>query len=279
MSFLRIMSVLLLFSFIHLTSCQKEINVEDTNTGNGGNSGNNNNNSCNNTVMKIKKWQATFDQEHFIEASWNTDGTIKMIKMNVPLSEYRNATYIYENGRIKEAVLRDNLDNQIYDTAVFHYNSDGRVDSMYLKNDNWFNIKLTYNNGKLKKYTRYTDTDVMFYWDIETDTKGNIVKAVEWWNSIPNFEKESTFTFTRDDRKNPFSGLAPYMFYLDEDYNIFCQWGPNNYTNQNYVEDIGIDLTTGYKFKYNNNCYPTSSQNTVSGNVVSTNDDFLFTYY
>jgi hypothetical protein len=231
--------------------------------------------------MKIKRWQALYNPDEYIEADWNTNGSAKMVKMNTMLSEYRNATYIYDGTRIKEAVLRRNNDNSIYDTAVFHYNTEGMVDSMYLKNDNWFDIKLTYVNGKLKKYTRYASNEVMFYWDIETDSKGNIISGVEWWDDGGTFVKQSTMTYTRDDRKNPFEDLAPYMFYLDDDYNIFWHWGPNNYTNQNYVDHTGTgtNLTTGYEFKYNNNCYPASSRTTISGQVVFSEDDYQFTYY
>ena len=71
------------------------------------------------------------------------------------------------------------------------------------------------------------------------------------------------------------------MMYLDDDYNIFWYWGPNNYTDQRFQDfsGTGIDLTSGFKFKYNNNCYPASSQNTIMGQVLFTDDDFTFTYY
>jgi len=71
----------------------KEASFEQSN---GNNNGNNcgTSGSCNNTVMKLKKWQATFDADHYIEASWNTYNTIHSIKLNVPLSEYLTATYV-----------------------------------------------------------------------------------------------------------------------------------------------------------------------------------------
>ena len=279
MKLFRTLPALLAFSLFYLSSCKKEAGSNDPDGNNGGN--NNNNASCNNTVMKLKKWQALFNPDHYNELEWNSNGSIKMIKMNVPLSEYRSATYLYENDRIKEAVLRTSYNNEIYDTVIFHYNGAGKVDSMYLKNDNYFNIKLTYTGGKITKYTRYANTVPMIYWDIETDAKDNITKAVEWWDLGSGFEKQSTMTFTRDDRKNPFAGLAPYMFYLDDDYNIFWYWGPNNYTNQNYLDHTGsgINLNTGFKFKYNDNCYPATSQNTIEGSILFTDDDFQFTYY
>jgi hypothetical protein len=285
MRFLPRITMLLLPTLIFLSSCQKEASFENPDGSNpgGGNGGGNNNGNCNNTVMKLKKWQSTSDANHYIDASWNTDGTIHSINLNVFLSDHLTATYIYANGRIKEAVLTSNENNnQVYDTAVFHYNSDGKVDSMYLKNDDWFDIKLSYSNGKLVKYTRYTAGSVLFYWNITTDAKDNIVGAECYWeDGSGGFEKESTYTWTRDDRKNPFAGIAQYMMYLDDDYNIFWYWGPNNYTNQRYQDHTGsgIDLTTGFKFKYNNNCYPASSQNTIMGQVMFAEDDFTFTYY
>ena len=238
--------------------------------------------NCNNTVMKLKKWQATFDADHYIETAWNGDGTIQSIKVNVPLSEYRTAKFIYANGRIKEAVLYESGTNTVYDTAVYRYNAAGKVDSMYLKNDDWFDISLKYNSSnKLIKYTRYASGDVMFYWNIVTDANDNVTKAEEFWNNGTSFDKETTYTFTRDTKKNPLSGLAPYMMYLDDDYQSFWYWGPNNYTDQRYQDHTGtgIDLTTGYKFKYNTSCYPISSQNTIMGQTLFTDDDFLYTYY
>jgi hypothetical protein len=269
-----------------LFSCQKEASFEipnGANPGGGNNNGGNNNGSCNNTVMKIKKCQATFDPNHYVEASWNTDGTIHSIKINVPLTEYRTATFIYGNGKIKEAVLTDNANNnQVIDTVVFRYNTAGKVDSMYMKNDDWFDIKLDYNNGKLVKYTRYASGGVLFYWNIVTDGNDNITKAEEYYsNNTGGFDKESTYTYTRDDRKNPFAGLAQFMMYLDDDYGIFRYWGANNYTEQRYQDHTGtgIDLTTGFKFKYNNSCYPASSQQTIQGQPLFPDDDFTFTYY
>jgi len=269
---------------IILISCQKEVSPDTLpNTGGGGTGGSGGQTgSCNNTVMKLKKWQATYDPNHYIETAWNSDGTIQSIKVNVPLSEYMTAKFIYAGGRIKEAVLLDNATSAVYDTAVYHYNSAGKVDSMYLKNDDYFDISLTYNSSnKLVKYTRYASGGVMFYWTIVTDANDNIIKAEEYWHNGTSFDKESTFTFTRDTKKNPLAGLSPYMMYLNDDYESFWYWGANNYTDQRYQDHTGsgIDLTTGFKFKYNASCYPISAQNTIMGQTVFTDDDFVFTYY
>lgn len=276
-----------LLSLVYLTSCQKELTDDSTGGNNGGGGGGtgggsgNYNSSCNNITMKIKRWQALFDDSDYIAATWNGDGTIHSVKYNVPLSEYRTATYVFQTGRITQAILYDNMNNQLYDTAIFHYNAAGLVDSMYIKNDNWFDISLGYANGKINKYTRYANGGVMFYWDIETDAKGNITKATEWWNDPGGFTKQSVETYTRDDRKNPFKDIAPYMFYLNDDYEIFRAWGPNNYTDERFQDftGTGIDLTTGYKYKYNNNCYPNTSQQTIYGQTLFPDDDFQFTYY
>lgn len=285
---MKVFHILFVFLVVYagcLTSCQKEFDfnpsVRDSLTNNPG-MPDNNNSACNNTVLKIKRFQSLFDSLQYIAAEWNADGTIKMIEMNTLFSEHKSATYLYANGGIKEAVLRLNEDNKIWDTVVFHYNAGGKVDSMYLKNSPYFNIKLSYNSdGKLIKYSRYSKTDIMVYWDIKTDTKDNIVEAVEYAVSTSGASKQSTMNFTRDDRKNPFSGLAPYMFYLDDDYNIFWHWGANNFIDQKYVDHTGtgIDIMSGYKFKYNPDCYPVTSQNTISGMVLFTDDDFRFTYY
>lgn len=263
----RLLYLYVLFIFC---SCQKEGSNEN---GAG---------DCNNTVMKLKKWQATFDADHYIEASWNTDGTIQSLKVNVPLSDYRTARYIYANGRIKEAVLYENGTNSIIDTAVYRYNAEGKVDSMYLKGDDYFGIRLTYSNGKITRYTRYDGPNsIMFYWTIAADAQDNIIKAEEYWNNGTTFEKQTTYTFTRDTKKNPLSGLAPYMMYLDDDYQSFWYWGPNNFTDQRYQDHTGsgTDLTTGHKFRYNENCYPASTQNTIMGQVLLQDNDFTYTYY
>ena len=276
-----------ILSLSYLSSCQKELPDDNSGstggggTGGGTGGGGNYNSSCNNTIMKIKRLQALFDDSNYIAATWNTDGTIKNIKLNVPLSEYRTATYVYQNNRITQAMLYDNMNNQQDDTVIFHYNTAGLVDSMYLKNDDWFDISLGYSNGKVNKYTRYASGSIMFYWDIITDAKGNITQAVEWWNGTSGFSKESTYTFTRDDRKNPFKDLAPYMFYLNDDYEIFRFWGPNNYIDQRYQDHTGTgtDLTTGLKYKYNSNCYSNTAQQTIFGQTLFPDDDFQYTYY
>jgi hypothetical protein len=276
-------SFYLLALIIFFSSCQKEIDgsVDPNSPGTGGGGSNNSTPGCNSTIMKLKKWQSTSNTLEYIENTWNTDGTIKSIKMNVPLSEYRTANYVYANGKITEAILFDNQTNSLYDTVVFHYNAAGKVDSMYLKNDDWFDIALKYNSSnKLVKYTRYAAGDVMFYWDIVTDANDNITSAVEYWNGTAGFEKQSTYTFTRDAKKNPFAGLAPYMMYLDDDYGIFRYWGPNNYDDQRYQDHTGsgTDLRTGYKFTYNSSCYPISAQNTIMGQVFFPGEDYTFTY-
>jgi len=290
MTLSRLLPSCLIISLFYLSACQKELSIELGNSGNngGGNNGGNNGNnnaSCNNTIMKLKKLQSIVTPDDYLEAEWNTNGTIKMVRMNVQFSEHRTATYVYENNRIKEAVLRDIQTGDVYDTAVFHYNAAGNVDSMYLKNDDWFDLKLNWVNGKLVKVIRWsgngTSRGIMFYLDVETDAKGNPTKVVEWWNGLNGFEKESTFTYTHDDRKNPFMDIAPYLFYLDDEYNIFWYWGPNNYTNQRYIDHAGtgVDITTGFKFTYNNNCYPSSSQVTLGGVAPFPGDDYNYTYY
>ena len=230
--------------------------------------------------------QATFEAEDYIEATWNADGTIHSIKIRQPLTGDLTATYIYSGGKIIQSVLTANDDGHLIDTAVFMYNAQGKVDSTYKKDDMGFGIKLSYSNGKLIKYTRYGDNpgDIMYYWDIVTDVNDNIIKAEEFWpkqNGSYGYDKETTYTYTRDDRQNPLAGLAPYLIYIGEDENVLWNWGPNNYTNQHYIDytGSGTDLTTGYKYKYNNNCYPSSSQMTIQGQVVFTTDDFTYSYY
>ncbi|MET0392205.1 MAG: hypothetical protein ABW019_03650 [Chitinophagaceae bacterium] len=274
--------VVLVFSAVYFTSCQPEVGFDDPaggGNGGGGNGGGNNNGACNNTVMNLKSIQSTFDRQ-VIEATWNADGTISSIKMSVQLSGDYTAKYIYESGRIKEAVLYNNSDNSIVDTAVFRYNTEGKVDSMYRKHYNQ-TISLGYTNGKLSRYTGYSFGFLDFYWTITTDANDNIVKAENYWKNGATYDNESTYTYTRDARKNPFAGLAPYMMFLDDDYVIFRYWGANNYIDQRYQDRTGsgIDMTTGNKYIYNSNCYPLSSQTTIYGQVVFTDPDFVYTYY
>jgi hypothetical protein len=238
---------------------------------------------CNSsTVMRLKKWVATYDPEHYIEATWNGDGTINTLKVNVPLSYYSTAKFFYASGKIKEAVLYDNSGNTAYDTVVFRYNGEGKVDSLYRKVSSGFGLRLTYANGKLTKITRHDGpASIMYYYDVVMDASGNITKAEEYWNEGSSFEKQSTFTFTRDTKKNPLADLGPALMYLNDEYEAFWYWGPNNMTDQRYQDHTGTgaDVTSGYKFKYNNNCYPSSAQNTIMGQPVFQDDDFTFTYY
>jgi hypothetical protein len=276
-----LVALLISCSILFFASCQKEISSENGNGG--GNGGGGNNGTCNSTVMRLNKIQSTSNPDDHVQATWNPDGTIHSIKFHQLLIDDVTATYIYSNGKITEAVMTNNYDGSLIDTAEFRYNAQGKVDSFWRKNDVGFGVKLTYSNGKLIKYTRYTDTpgDIMEYWDIVTDANDNIVKAEEYWNESTGFKKETTYTYTRDDRKNPLAGVAPYLLHMVTIEPIFWYWGPNNYSNQRYIDytGTGTDLTTGYKYKYNNNCYPGSSQMTIAGQVVFADDDFTYTYY
>jgi len=277
-------SVLVCATVLVLASCQKETSTENGNGGApGGGSGGGTNGSCNSTVMRLNKMQSTSEPNDYIQATWNSDGTIHSLRLQQLLIDQVTATYIYSNGKITEAVMTNNDDGSLIDTAEFRYNAQGKVDSVWRKHDVGFGVKLTYSNGKLIKYTRYGDTpsDIMEYWDIVTDANDNIVKAEEFWNETTGFTKQTTYTYTRDDRKNPLAGYAPYLLHIITIEPIFWYWGPNNYTNQRYIDytGTGTDLTTGYKYKYNNNCYPGSSQFTIQGQVVFTDDDYTYTYF
>lgn len=276
------LSLILCTSVLVFVSCQKEVSTENGNGNGGGTGGGGTNGSCNSTVMRLNKMQSTSDDTH-VQATWNSNGTIHSIKFHQLLIDDVTATYIYSNGKITEAVMTNNDDGSLIDTAEFRYNAQGKVDSFWRKNDVGFGVKLTYSNGKLIKYTRYGDTpgSIMEYWDIVTDANDNIVKAEEFWNESTGFTKQTTYTYTRDTRKNPLAGLAPYMLHMITIEPIFWYWGPNNFTDQRYIDytGSGTDLTSGFKYKYNNNCYPSSSQVTIYGQVVFTDDDYTFTYY
>lgn len=267
----HIFSTFLILSFLY-TSCRKDNSAFTKDNGN-----------CNTTVMKLKKMQSTYDDRRYIEAEWNTDGTIKMLNMNAYVNTHKTATYAYENGRIKEAVLNYG-DGDYYDTAVFHYNSEGKVDSTYLKNQTTEyggNMSLTYTNGKLTKLSGYSGTELKFYWVIETDANQNITKGVEYRESPTGFIKENTFTYARDTKKNPFKDLAVYMLHFDDPNNIFGFWGNNNFTTELYEAhtDPIVETELGYKYKYNDNCYPKSNLPTIFGVVLIDEDDFIYTYY
>lgn len=242
------------------------------------------NSDCDTTVKRIKKIQSTTSESDFLEAEWNTDGTVKKINMNLIFSENRRADYVYENGRIIQVILNNNINDPETDTAVFHYNTEGNVDSIYLKvgkDDYNSNIKLTYTEGKLKKLVGYMGTEIYYYYDIETDANQNITKATEYQKDGASFVKENTYTFTYDSKKNPLKKLGVYMLYLDDADNIFQLWGSNNYIDQRYEGHTGIpvDVTTGNKYKYNDHCYPVSYMQTVMGMVILNEDAYTYTYY
>jgi hypothetical protein len=83
-----------------------------------------------------------------------------------------------------------------------------KVDSMYLKNEDWFDISLRYNSSnQLVKYTRYGSGVILIYWTIVTDDNDNVVKAEDYWNNgALGYSKETNYTFTRDAKKNPLAG-------------------------------------------------------------------------
>ena len=276
-------NVLLGFPFvICLLSCQKELSVETPGGLGGSPDDQGYTGECNDTKMKLKRFQDVDNPDYYIEVTWNNDGSVNSVEMHTFLSEYRTATYIYENNRISQAVLSDPDNNdQIYDTAIFRYNAEGLVDSMYLKNDNNFNIKLDYTAGKLVKYTGYTDTEALYYLDVNTDAAGNVIKSVEYFKETSGFELVNTHLLTRDTRKNPLAAIAPYMMYLDDAYNIFWYWGPNNFVDQTFKSHtMNIeDVISGHRYKYNSNCYPVSSQATISGFVLFDEPHWLYTYY
>lgn len=279
---MRLLSIFLLSALVAFSSCSKEKSVDTTdgtgtNPGPGGPNGN-----CNNTVQKIKRVQFTAQTDSYVEAAWNTDGTIKSIKINEMLTEYRTINLIYAAGKITEGQLVSNITGDVYDTVIYRYDAAGRVDSMHLKNNDGFGIRLRYNNDKLVKLEQYyTSSDISYYWNLQTDGNNNITGGEEFWNDGGTFKKESTYTYKRDDRKNPFKDLAPYMLYLDDADGIFRYWGNNNYTDQRWQDHAGTgtDLTTGLKYTYNTNCYPESSLNTIMGFPVFTDPDYLYTYY
>ena len=276
-------SLLVLTCVIALASCQKEISFDNANPdgSNGGNTGGNNNNpGCNDISMKLKRYQSLVEHENYIELSWNSDGTLQRMTYKDVVSLHRTATYTYENGKISEAAFRTH-DDQVYDTAVYHYNADNKVDSIYLKNDDRYNIALSYQEGKLRRFTYYSGTTITSYFDITTDAKDNIVAYTEYWAEPSGFAKQSSSSLVRDDRKNPFTGLAPYMFHFDDDYIIFRYWGPNNHTDVIWHDygGSGMDMIVGQKYKYNENCYPVSNQTTLMGQVLFTDDDYSYTYY
>lgn len=275
---MRTLSVLFLSSLVILCSCQKEVSVDtstdpDNGTGNG---------NCNNTDMKIKRIQNTSDNNSYVAATWNTDGTIKSITINEFFTELLTVNYIYAGGKIIEGQLVENQTGDIYDTVVYRYDAAGRVDSLHLKNRSG-GIRLTYSNNRLVKLTEYNDaTDIAYYFDVRMDDNSNVTAADEYMPLSGVVTNVSTFTYKREDRKNPFRNLAPYMLYLDDAYAIFRYWGNNNYTDQHYVDlgfGTGSDITSGLKYKYNSNCYPESSQTTILGMPVFPDPDFLYTYY
>lgn len=265
-------------------SCAKESSLETGNppTQPGGGGGGGNPTACNTTVMKLKKMQARFQAADSIAVGWTAGGQVDKIVMSLTLSDYLTAHYIYENNRIKEAVLRDHMNgNAILDTVVFRYNTAGKVDSMYRKGGG-FDRSLKYDaTGKLVRINRHDPTGIMYYWTIVQDAKGNITKAEEFWeNGSGGFDKSASYLFSRDTKKNPFDGMAVYMLDLDDEYSIFSLWGGNNHVDQTYTDPtLGFTLVTGMKYVYNNNCYPTTAQNTIAGQVLFPNDiDWDFVY-
>jgi|GEM_PF-3719246 len=266
----KLTSVLALaFLLIQFSSCKKS---SDPNTPNG----------CNNVVQLLNRMQFVSDPNDYLEATWNSDGTIHSIKENQALSFYLNITFKYVGGKISEGEVK-NTSDVVMDTAIFHYNAAGQVDSMYMKNHWQRGIAITYTGGVVSKISWYDGTLLAWYWNITSDASGNITAGdeYEWDSSTSAFVKTTRYEYTRDEKKSPVAGLAPYMLYLDDDYAIYRSWGPNNNVNQRWLDYTGggFDLTTGYLYTYNGNCYPTAARNTISGMPIFTTDDYTFTYY
>lgn len=270
MQYRRLLLALIALAFF---SCKKNSSSENNNDGTNG--------VCNKVMQHIVKWQNLVIADEYLAVNYDGSGRLNNIKMNLSLSEYRNSTFEYDNnGRIKQAIVRDNRIGNIVDTIVYRYNAAGKVDSMYMKQDNGWHYILSYDgNGNVVKFSLSSGTTTEHYWDLTYDN-GNIKRAVLYnRNSNGTYAKETTLDYTYDDRKNPFQTIAMYMFYLDDEDRILRVSGPNNFINETYTrQSSGNTGTSGYKYKYNVNCYPETNQVTLSGQPVSSNPSFAYTY-
>lgn len=242
----------------------------------------NNPNGCNTVVQQLQRFQSASDPNDYFEATWNSDNTISGMKMYEQLSNILNITFTYSGGRISAGAIKNSSD-VFLDSAIFHYNGAGQVDSMYTKAHWQRGISITYTGGVVSKISWYNGTSLAWYWNITSDASGNITAGdeYEWDSGTSTFVRTTRYEYTRDSKKSPFAGLSPYMLYLDDDYAIYRTWGPNNNVNQRWIDYSGggFDITSGYLYTYNGNCYPTGARTTINGVPVFSTDDYTFTYY
>jgi hypothetical protein len=237
---------------------------------------------CNAVVQQLNHFQSTSDPNDYLAATWNSDATVSSLKMFEAYSFTLSISFTYSGGRISAGAIKNSSD-VFLDSAIFHYNATGKVDSMYTKTGWGRGIAITYTSGSITKISWYNGTSLAWYWNIVSDAAGNITAgdAYEWDSGTSAFVRTAHYDYTRDDKKNPLAGLSAYMLYLDDDYAIYRTWGPNNNVNQHYVDYSGggFNITTGYSYTYNSNCYPTGAKNTINGVPIFATDDYTFTYY
>jgi len=264
-----------------LIACSKETSIDTGGNGGPGGGGGGGNNNCTGTAQKLKEFKYLHDTSEYIRISYNTQGKVSSIRYKMLLSEYLIHNFIYENNRIAKSVLQDMQTDNIIDTVVYLYDANGRVDSTYCIRNYRNSMKYTWDaSGRLKKITSYNEFgEVHYYADLTLDARGNIIRTDDYLNdSNGGFEKLSKYDMTRDDKNNPFAELAIYMFYLDDEQDIFQLYGPNNFVDETFFHySNSATGTTGFKYKYNN-CYPTKAAVTFMGVPILNEDAYEFVY-
>lgn len=265
-----------------IVSCQKEISWDDLSnqpgTGTGGGGTGTTPGGCGNVVMKVKRFHPVIDTNLQITVEYDGSGKMIALRNNMLGSRKRTANYYYENNRIVKAALYDIASGNFEDTVKYVYGTSGRLDSIYLKNDDNFNLKLTYDAaGRLQRIMRYDGTVTMFYQLVTERYPNGNIKKVE--DREPSGSVNTYYEYKWDDRKNPFEDIALYMFHLDDEEMIFRFYGKFNYTDEAFLHTHNnVGGETGLKYSYNSNCYPKGAQVTFAGMPLFPDDDFKWEY-
>ena len=157
------------------------------------------------------------------------------------------------------------FDGSTLDTQdLFSYNSNGKLieyRDLDVSNDNEWKFTYTYNSNGTVSVNRYTGTigntsTTPSTTEVYTFTNGELTSIDAGSGSV--------YSYTYDDKNNPFKNVTGYQELLNpdfaDDYQIVFGRN-NNFLSRTYSLDSNLDINASYT--YNNDNYLISSQNTT----------------
>jgi hypothetical protein len=204
--------------------------------------------------------------------------TINNYSSSGELQNAVNVTYDASN-RVSQVENTDSK-GSVVSTQTYAYNPSGTINHVSIKSsasDQDVTLNFEYNGIDPKKPSRATfKIDIMGapmevgYAEYSYDAKGNNTEAVTYildFGGSGEFKKQSTASFTYDDKKNPNTALAAIMLQPS-------LIGPNNVTKETTVDHQNNDNETFTQntYEYNGENYPvknTSTDNNAQTTITS----------